>query len=143
MGYEIACSGAFPRLSEAQIKQIAECGSERTYEHGQYLIQSGDKDFPFFVVKSGEVEIVEDSTGTEKEIVVHAAGEFTGDVDLLTRRPALFSAKADMSASPTPPTPAPASSPPAPAASSPPTPAAPATPTPSAPPSCWRSPISS
>jgi thioredoxin reductase (NADPH) len=40
------------------------------------------------------VRIVEHSQGEEKEITVHQPGEFTGDVDMLTGRRALFAAVA-------------------------------------------------
>ena len=48
----------------------------------------------FYVVKSGGIAIVDESHAEPKTLVVHGPGEFTGDVSLLTDRPAVISAYA-------------------------------------------------
>ena len=68
--------------------------SLKRYRDGEKLFEVGDRDFKFFVVKSGEVEIVDESGETPKTIAVHGPGEFTGDVAQLTGGPALVSAVA-------------------------------------------------
>lgn len=85
---------AFPRLNEAQLACVSTIGDPLTFEDGEYLISAGVKDFPLYVVKSGEVEILESSSGSPKTVVIHQSGEFTGDVDMLTGRPSLISAVA-------------------------------------------------
>src|SRR5215216_689925 len=45
----------FPTLTPAQIRRIAPHGDMRTMESGQVLIEQGDRNVPFFVVVSGEV----------------------------------------------------------------------------------------
>lgn len=45
---------------------------------------------PFFVVTAGQVEIVRPSDTADAPIVVHGPGQFTGEVNLLSGRPALF-----------------------------------------------------
>jgi thioredoxin reductase (NADPH) len=57
------------------------------------LFAEGDRDFCFFVVVDGAVEIVEHSRGTPFTVAVHGPGEFTGDVDMLTGRAALVTAR--------------------------------------------------
>ena len=86
---------AFPTLDETVV--IAALGgrasaSLKRYLDGQTLFQAGDRDFKFFVVKSGHVEIVDPSGETPRIIAVHQPGEFTGDVAHLTGSPALVSA---------------------------------------------------
>ena len=83
---------AFPKLSEEELACVAEIGTARKFRDGDILIETGTRDYPFYAVRSGEVVIVESSTGKPKEVTVHVAGEFTGDVDMLTGRPALISA---------------------------------------------------
>jgi thioredoxin reductase (NADPH) len=85
---------AFPTLDEAQIAALGRCagGALKPYRAGQTLFHAGELDFKFFVVKSGEVEIVDQSGETPKTVVVHRPGEFTGDVGHLTGRPAVVSA---------------------------------------------------
>jgi thioredoxin reductase (NADPH) len=83
---------AFPKLSEEELACVAQIGTARKFRDGDILIESGTRDYPFYAVRSGEIVIVESSTGKPKEVTVHAVGEFTGDVDMLTGRPALISA---------------------------------------------------
>jgi thioredoxin reductase (NADPH) len=87
---------AFPTLDEAQIAQFGRCAgaSTRRYQDGQTLFRVGDRDFKFFVVKSGTVEIVDESGETPKTVVVHRPGEFTGDVSHLTGNPSVVTAVA-------------------------------------------------
>src|SRR5437868_2137462 len=83
---------AFPKLNDAQIAALARCATLKNFAPGQALFTAGQCDFAFYVIKSGQVEII-DRTSVQDEIVtVHEPGEFTGDVDMLTGRPALVSA---------------------------------------------------
>jgi thioredoxin reductase (NADPH) len=56
---------------------------------GKLLFQAVTRDYKFFVVERGVVEIVEDSSGEPKTAAMHEVHEFGGDVDLLSGRPAL------------------------------------------------------
>jgi thioredoxin reductase (NADPH) len=55
------------------------------------LFEAGARDFKFFIVKSGTVDIVDESADPPKTIAVHGPGEFTGDAFQLTGSPSLFS----------------------------------------------------
>src|SRR5471032_2733059 len=83
----------FPTLTPAQIARIAPHGRVRATRAGEVLIEAGDKVLPFFVVTAGQVEIVRPSGGVETPIVVHAAGQFTGEVNMISGRRALFRAQ--------------------------------------------------
>jgi len=85
---------AFPQLSVEQIKLVAAMSELVEFADGEFLFEAGEKEFPLFVVKSGNVEIVEYSTGLPKSVITHREGEFTGDVDMLTGRSAFVSAVA-------------------------------------------------
>ncbi|HEX3704775.1 MAG TPA: FAD-dependent oxidoreductase [Vicinamibacterales bacterium] len=61
---------------------------------GDVLFEEGDRGFSFYVVLEGAVEIVEQSRGTTHQVTVHEPGEFTGDVDTLSGRAALVTARA-------------------------------------------------
>lgn len=84
---------AFPRLSPEDIEALRRFGSEIQVADGRMLFSEGDRDFCFFVILEGEVEIFESSRGQPHRVVVHVAGDFTGDVDMLSGRAALVSAK--------------------------------------------------
>src|SRR5437660_12508944 len=85
---------AFPTLDEDQIARLNNCTAAvpRSYQDGQTLFAVGDRDMKFFVVKSGEVEIVDFSGDEPKQLTVHRQGQFTGDVSHLTGAPAVVSA---------------------------------------------------
>src|SRR4029077_4320786 len=85
---------AFPRLSRTQIDALRRWGQVRSIAPGEVLFKEGDRGFSFFVVLEGAVEIVEQSRGTPHQVTVHEAGEFTGDVDTLSGRAALVTARA-------------------------------------------------
>jgi thioredoxin reductase (NADPH) len=85
---------AFPRLSQTQIDDLRRWGQVRSIAPGDVLFKEGDRGFSFFVVLEGAVEIVEQSRGTPHEVTVHEPGEFTGDVDTLSGRAALVTARA-------------------------------------------------
>jgi len=48
----------FPKLTPAQVSRIAAHGHVRSVQSGEVLIEQGEKSVPFFVVITGEVEIV-------------------------------------------------------------------------------------
>jgi thioredoxin reductase (NADPH) len=85
---------AFPRLDEAQIARLSACAGAvcRSYRDGEHLFTVGDRDFKFFVVKSGEIDIVDSSGDEPRRIVVHRKGEFSGDVSHVTGTRAVVSA---------------------------------------------------
>jgi thioredoxin reductase (NADPH) len=87
---------AFPTLDEAQITRLSACSAAvpRSFQDGQTLFAVGERDFKFFVVKSGEVEIIDYSGDEPKRLTVHRKGQFTGDVSHLTGTPAVVSAVA-------------------------------------------------
>jgi thioredoxin reductase (NADPH) len=87
-------SVAFPVLTEEQIGQIANCTTvaPKLYHDGETLITVGERALKFYIIKSGEVEIIDHSGDEAKTITIHGKGEFTGDISHLTGTPAIFSA---------------------------------------------------
>jgi thioredoxin reductase (NADPH) len=59
-------------------------------QRGEVLVEQGDSTVPFFVVVFGEIEIVRPSGASETLVAVHGPGQFTGEVNMLSGRPALF-----------------------------------------------------
>jgi len=89
-------AAAFPKLDDAHMATLARCAGAllKTYAAGQTLIRMGERDFKFFVVESGEIEIVDESGETPRALTVLRRGEFTGDVAHLTGGAALATAVA-------------------------------------------------
>jgi thioredoxin reductase (NADPH) len=84
----------FPVLTPAQIGRIEAHGHTRLVQPGDVLIEQGDTSVPFFVVKTGEVEIVRPFGTNETLITIHSDGEFTGEVNMLSGRRSLVRARA-------------------------------------------------
>jgi thioredoxin reductase (NADPH) len=84
---------AFPVLTARQLDQLAARGRERPVLAGEILFREGDRDFGFFVVLEGAVEIVAHPEEGERQVTVHRAGQFTGDVDALTGRSVVVMAR--------------------------------------------------
>jgi thioredoxin reductase (NADPH) len=87
----------FPTLSPEQIARIACHGVIRRIERGEVLIEAGQTDVPFFVVKSGEIEVVRPSGLGDLLIAVNGPGRFTGEVSMLLGRPAMMRLRASES----------------------------------------------
>lgn len=85
---------AFPTLSERQIGTLSKFAISRHFADGDALFQAGVSPATFFVVLSGAVEILDHSGDEPRTVVVHQPGEFTGDIDILTRRVTVVSAVA-------------------------------------------------
>lgn len=81
-----------PRLGEADIATLAEFGARVRLADGEPLIQAGVGRVGFFVVLSGGVEVMDHSGEAPRKVAVHGVGQFTGDIDILTRRASLVSA---------------------------------------------------
>ena len=80
----------FPKLTPAQIRRIAARGHMRAMERGEVLYEQGDSAVPFFVVVSGELEVVRPLVPVETLVTVHGPGQFTGEVGTLSGRRTLF-----------------------------------------------------
>ena len=86
-------ASAFPKLNEAQLAALGSCSLTmlKRYRDGEKLFAVGDRDFKFFVIKSGHIEIIDESGDQPKTVVVLGPGDFTGEVTQLTGTPSLLS----------------------------------------------------
>jgi thioredoxin reductase (NADPH) len=82
---EAAC----PKLDEEQIATLAKFAASRQFKAGETLLAAGEQELKLFIVKSGEVEVREHSSG--EVVTVLGPRQFTGDVDLLAGRPSAVS----------------------------------------------------
>src|SRR4029434_1369640 len=87
---------AFPKLDETQLASLERCPLTvlKRYRDGEKLFEAGQRDCNFYVVKSGQVEILDESGETPKIVTVHQPGEFTGEIGQLTGGPSLVTAVA-------------------------------------------------
>jgi len=73
----------FPTLTDAQIARVAAHGTVRRVPAGEVLVEAGDLVLHFYVIQSGEVEVVRASTEGETVVAVYHAGHFTGEVSMI------------------------------------------------------------
>ena len=83
----------FPKLTPVQISRIEPHGRIRSVQLGEVLIEQGDTSVPFFVVITGEIEIVRPFGTQETLITIHTDGQFTGEVNMLSGRRSLVRAR--------------------------------------------------
>jgi thioredoxin reductase (NADPH) len=83
----------FPVLTPAQLARFAAHGTRHAMSRGGLLFEAGDANAPFFVITAGEVELVRPAGATETRIAALRAGQFTGEVYMLSGRRTLVRAR--------------------------------------------------
>lgn len=79
----------FPKLTPVQIERVAAHGKSRDVQAGEVLVEQGDRHFSFYLVRSGELEIVRPTPTGETLITLQGPSQFTGEITLLSGRNAL------------------------------------------------------
>ena len=87
---DVAEREVFPILTETQIARIAPLATERAFAAGDVLWEQGERSRPLMVVLEGEIEVLSDR---DSPVTVHRPGNFSGDVDLISDRPAVTRAR--------------------------------------------------
>src|SRR5271165_1670822 len=83
----------FPTLNAGHIARISARGKKREAQAGEVLVEPGDNNLPFFLVISGALEIMRPTCNGEEAVVVHQAGQFSGEVGILSGRRSLVRAR--------------------------------------------------
>lgn len=81
---------AFPTLEARELDAIRQLSTRCSFAEGEVVFRAGDPDMDLFVVESGAIEILNPSDGN-RHVVTHGPRQFSGDIDLLTRRPVVVS----------------------------------------------------
>jgi thioredoxin reductase (NADPH) len=84
----------FPQLTPAQVSRIAAVGMRREVKAGELVLRVGDRNTSFFVIIEGALEVVRPVAEGEAPVVVHGPGQFTGEINMLSARRSLVSARA-------------------------------------------------
>ncbi|MDH2413046.1 FAD-dependent oxidoreductase [Nocardioides sp. CER19] len=88
-------SGAYPRLTDAQITLLSRFGTRRRLPKGAALFREGDRDCDFFVILDGMVSVWQQTDGDSQLVAVHGPGRFLGDLSLLTGQTLYVTATAE------------------------------------------------
>jgi thioredoxin reductase (NADPH) len=75
---------AFPALSDEQLATLESLGTRRKVNRGEIIYKAGQRDVPFHLVLSGELEVFESRDGEEQILGVPGPRDFVGDISMLT-----------------------------------------------------------
>lgn len=90
---EPPADATFPVLAPAQLARFAAHGTRRPMSRGDLLFEAGEANAHFFVITAGEVELVRPTSATETRVTALRAGQFTGEVYMLSGRRTLIRAR--------------------------------------------------
>src|SRR5436190_9225678 len=76
----------FPTLEDRLVARIAAHGATHPVQAGDVLIEAGEPNPRFFVMKSGKAEVVRPSDLGDARVAVHTAGSFTGEANMILGR---------------------------------------------------------
>ena len=86
-------SALTPELSDDQIELLRGYGTEQPFEAGEMLFRPGEPTTSFIVVLEGRVGIVDDyGRSDERQVIEYGPRGFLGEMNVLSGRPALFTA---------------------------------------------------
>ena len=83
---------AFPVLDPSEVAIFEAVGTRRRVTPGEYLYHEGDPGYDFWIVLSGAVDIIVDDAD-DQVIATYRAGQFLGELNLLTGVRAFVSAR--------------------------------------------------
>ena len=83
---------SIPTLDEEDLRELAPRGRQESYAAGMFLLEFGQQDVDLLVIESGRVEVLNPTDGNRR-IASRGPGEFIGDIDLITRRPVVYSVR--------------------------------------------------
>ncbi len=86
---------AFTQLTAPQMERLRARADRVVLEPGAVLYEAGEAEYGFYVIESGEVEIVRAATpdSPSQVVVRHGAGRFLGELNMLTGQSAYLSAR--------------------------------------------------
>jgi thioredoxin reductase (NADPH) len=83
----------YPKLNNEQIARLSHVGMRRSLPAGEILFDQGTIGRHFYVVLQGAIEAVLPSSAGDVHLRLHQPGDFTGELDMLSGRPSLVSAR--------------------------------------------------
>ena len=85
----------FQNLSPQYLDRLSSVARERSYKAGETIVREGDQGIAFFVIVSGNVEVLRGSGGDQTVINRIGPGGTFGEIALLTEFPRLASVRAE------------------------------------------------
>lgn len=83
-----------PELTDAQIDIVRGYGEKKAFADGDWLWRAGERNASFYLVLSGEVQIVNTRGAEERIVITHGRGHYGGEVVTMAGRGALVGGRA-------------------------------------------------
>lgn len=82
----LACVDLFDVLSPEDHRALAEMTEKRRYTKGEMIVRQGDDDGELFIIERGEVSVILDRPGTDRDVEIArlGPGKFFGEMALMT-----------------------------------------------------------
>src|ERR1700735_1022299 len=84
----------FPVFAPDVLDELAEFGEPRDLEAGEVLYRAGDSKRDFYVLLEGGIEIFQDDESQQLVVAYEEAGQFIGELGLLTGQRTFLAARA-------------------------------------------------
>lgn len=81
----------FADLAPADLKQLAVIAQEESFADGELIVEQGDAGDVMYVITSGVVRVISTRAGEKTEIARRGAGEYVGEMALISREPRIAS----------------------------------------------------
>jgi thioredoxin reductase (NADPH) len=79
----------FPRLTAAQIEQLAENAETMSLSPGEVVFEQGQRDAPLFVVLSGAIDVIDRQPDGDRYFTQCQPGTFAADISMFTGEPTI------------------------------------------------------
>jgi thioredoxin reductase (NADPH) len=79
----------FPRLTAAQIDELAENAENLSLSPGEVLFEQGQRDSPFFVILSGAIDVIDRHPEGDRYFAQCHPGTFAADISMFTGEPTI------------------------------------------------------
>lgn len=86
-------NGPAGSLDDQDLRHLLTVSKPESFEPGAFLMHFGQAAVDLFVIESGEVEVLNPTDGGRR-MLVRRAGDFLGDIDVLTGRPVSLAVRA-------------------------------------------------
>ena len=84
----------FANLSPGDLKQVTAIAEEASFSGGDILVRQGEVGDVLFIIASGEVSVVATKDQKEVELARRGAGDFIGEMALISKEPRIATVKA-------------------------------------------------
>lgn len=81
----------FANLAPTDLKQLATIAQEEAFTDGALIAEQGDAGDMMYIITSGEVRVISIKGGEETEVARRGAGDYVGEMALISREPRIAS----------------------------------------------------